>query len=333
MKLSPGKSRWFFLIALLSSVALISAVLACKATTWELVTTDEHPHSQAFVAVQFSGLNHGWGLTPTALFETNDGGRSWTSLTKNAEGNITFFSVEFVDNTTGFIVGSQQQSGNARSPIVLRTDDLGKNWRESIIKSVPTTTDQPRLLHSVSFCDRQVGWAAGSDLVLKSIDSGQTWERFLSDSDENLFSVACLSRERAVVVGQNGLILVTTDGGKSWTRQASGTSANLVRVRAFDDDIWIVGGIDGKSILLHSHRLSGNWESQRLEVSETLFDIYISNTRGWAVGSNGLILHTIDGWRTWERQESPTKNNLFSLFFLSPNRGWASGDHKTILRQ
>ena len=333
MRRSLVKSRWVFLFPLTSAVVLVSAALACNVAKWELVTTGKHPHSQPFLKVQFSNLNHGWGLTPTALFETNDGGKSWTSLTEDTDGRATFFSTEFVDNTTGFIVGTQQQSSSARSPVVLRTADSGKTWRASIIRPGSITADHPRLLHSVSFCNPKLGWVAGSNLILKTVDGGETWEESWGNSSENLFSVACLAQERAIAVGENGLILVTIDGGESWRRQASGTSGNRVRVRAFDSNIWIVGGAaGGGSILLHSRDLGVNWESQRIDVSETLFDLYVSDKRGWAVGSNGLILHTVDGWRSWQRQESSTKNDLFSLFFMSPNVGWASGDRNTILR-
>ncbi len=46
---------------------------------------------------------------------------------------------------------------------------------------------------------------------------------------------------------------------------------------------------------------------------------------GWAVGDEGVILHTIDGGRTWERQEAGTRASLRSLVFLTPYVGWVVG--------
>jgi photosystem II stability/assembly factor-like uncharacterized protein len=186
------------------------------------------------------------------------------------------------------------------------------------------------LLHAVSFCDPQVGWAVGSNVIVRTTNGGQTWETQRSNNEEVLFSVACLSPDRAWAVGQNGLILYTMDGGKSWGKQASGTTENLAHVRAAGNDVWIVGGRAGRGVLLHN-RDGANWQTQPLDVSEALFDVYISGRLGWIVGANGTILQTTNSGQTWIQQESPTKNNLMCLFFLSSHQGWAGGDRRTLL--
>jgi photosystem II stability/assembly factor-like uncharacterized protein len=83
--------------------------------------------------------------------------------------------------------------------------------------------------------------------------------------------------------------------------------------------------------VLHSHG-GANWQSQPLVIAEPLFDIYVSGTSIWVAGANGAILRSRTGGQTWEREKSPTNNNLMSLFFLSPDQGWAGGDKMTLLR-
>ncbi len=47
---------------------------------------------------------------------------------------------------------------------------------------------------------------------------------------------------------------------------------------------------------------------------------------GWAVGADGLVLHTSDGGRTWKRQTSGlAKSDLYAVYFLDAKRGWACG--------
>lgn len=46
---------------------------------------------------------------------------------------------------------------------------------------------------------------------------------------------------------------------------------------------------------------------------------------GWASGSNGLILQTIDGGKTWSRQESGIKIYLTKIIFVDDKKGWAIG--------
>lgn len=55
----------------------------------------------------------------------------------------------------------------------------------------------------------------------------------------------------------------------------------------------------------------------------------VSADEGWAVGSDGLIVHLLHG--SWSRVPSPTGQTLWSLAFVSPTQGWAVGEQGTIL--
>lgn len=67
--------------------------------------------------------------------------------------------------------------------------------------------------------------------------------------------------------------------------------------------------------------------------SAASFSLYgiamVSAQEGWAVGSNGLIVHAFNG--TWTQVFSPTSQTLKSIAMLSPTEGWAVGDQGTIL--
>lgn len=49
---------------------------------------------------------------------------------------------------------------------------------------------------------------------------------------------------------------------------------------------------------------------------------FIDSRRGWAVNSNGHILHTSDGGNTWQRQFSATGVYLRCVGFANERRGW-----------
>lgn len=319
-------SQWSCAAALVACTVLVASLTTHDSARWRLLTTGDHPHTPAFLAVNFTDADHGWGLTPSTLFETNDGGRNWVPRIEENGPQRTFFALEFIDPATGFIVGSQQK-GTDRSLMILRTDDAGLSWQDSQIKA---KAESRALLQAVSFCDAEVGWAAGSNVILKTTDGGQSWEMRHSSPEEVFYSVACQSSERAWAVGRNGLIVYTKDGGRTWLRQPSGTAESLTRVRAIGEELWIVGGLQSKGVLLHSD--GTNWESQPTPDLGALFDIYVNGSLGWVVGANGTVLQTTNGGRTWERQQTPTKNNLMCLFFLSPHEVWAGGDRRTLLR-
>lgn len=54
--------------------------------------------------------------------------------------------------------------------------------------------------------------------------------------------------------------------------------------------------------------------------------------RGWAVGSGGAILATVDGGKTWRAQSSGTTFGLYDIVFdADGRRGWIAGEGTTIL--
>jgi photosystem II stability/assembly factor-like uncharacterized protein len=52
---------------------------------------------------------------------------------------------------------------------------------------------------------------------------------------------------------------------------------------------------------------------------------FVDDNEGWAVGDDGVILHTIDGGQTWERQPTGVRASLRSLHFLDPFTGFVVG--------
>ena len=52
---------------------------------------------------------------------------------------------------------------------------------------------------------------------------------------------------------------------------------------------------------------------------------FVDKTEGWAVGDHGVIWHTVDGGKFWERQKSGTRASLRAVQFLTPYTGFAVG--------
>ena len=317
------------LSALICSLSLLACSSFFASTKWEKLSEGTHPHIVPFLSLFFFDSYNGVAATSTSLERTADGGKTWTPLIAD-DLEQSFQALAFTTPTTGFVVGLQKKN-NDYAPMILRTEDGGRNWQESLVNVRPRTTGIKPLLQSVSFCNQEIGWAAGSDLILHTGDGGQTWETQQLRSDGGLFGIVCLTPKQAVAVGQEGLILLTQDGGKTWSRQTSGTADHLLRVRFFGNEAWILGGMAGKSALLRSHDGGVTWQPLSIQAGQTLFDIYINESQGWIVGAKGTILHSNDAGQTWKLQESPTVNDLAYLFFLSPHEGWAAGDKRTLL--
>jgi photosystem II stability/assembly factor-like uncharacterized protein len=52
---------------------------------------------------------------------------------------------------------------------------------------------------------------------------------------------------------------------------------------------------------------------------------FVDRNEGWAVGDDGVVRHTIDGGKNWERQITGVRASLRSVQFLNPYTGWIVG--------
>jgi photosystem II stability/assembly factor-like uncharacterized protein len=305
----------------------IACLAACgfssRTSQWSLLATHRVAEGlqpiSAITAISFTERDHGWAVTPSVILETTNGGRSWTE--KLEGGEKIFHSIAFINPTTGWVVGSQFKDGVSK-PFVLNTVDGGKVWRGQSIEA-------PAGLQSLSFYDADNGWAAGSNVIVHTTDGGVTWH--LQKGVEGigkLMAIGCLSRQRAWAVGEEGTILHTEDGGQTWNVQDAGTTEALYRVRFYGERGWIVGS---QSTLLRTTDGGLSWKLLRAGYGKVLTDIYVAGQSGWITGSNGTLLHTNDGGESWQQGDSPTSEDLFCLFFISTQQGWAGGDKRTVL--
>ncbi len=52
---------------------------------------------------------------------------------------------------------------------------------------------------------------------------------------------------------------------------------------------------------------------------------FIDAREGWAAGDDGVVWHSIDGGKEWERQSTGVRASLRSIHFLNAYVGWIAG--------
>ena len=133
-----------------------------------------------------------------------------------------------------------------------------------------------------------------------------------------------------------GVILHTTDGGENWTRQGSpNTIPNvpLSDVRAIDaNTAWAVGNEDGNyAVILRTTDGGKTWIRCGAPGSVPDFGPLgigaVDSKIAWVVGSNGTIIHTEDGGKTWGQQASNTRAALMKVAAIDRYNAWIVGDH------
>lgn len=170
----------------------------------------------------------------------------------------TLYSTSFVDATTGWAVGA--------FGTIMKTTDGGKTWENQISGTTAS-------LLSVSFVDKNNGWAGGSNTILKTTDGGKSWTVLTTSSSVNINAVYFLNSTTGFIAGGK-TIQKTIDGGKNF---ANVTMPSL--------SVWY------SIIKMH----------------------FVSSKTGWAVGTSGAIFKTIDGGNTWVDQFTEDKrlNTVF----------------------
>lgn len=68
---------------------------------------------------------------------------------------------------------------------------------------------------------------------------------------------------------------------------------------------------------------TGTWSKQRTGSLAWLHSVFfLDQNRGWAIGSKGTILATVDGGKTWQPKPSSSTDVLRDIIFLDDSNGW-----------
>ncbi|MCL3782510.1 T9SS type A sorting domain-containing protein [Prolixibacteraceae bacterium JC049] len=233
------------------------------------------------------------------LIKSKDNGSNWDSISNLAGKQL--LSLWFFDNDSGLVAGYNG---------IYRTINTGSSWDTvwSITQFGYKYGDVKRLY----FPSDKVGYAIGTGrnqhndpnfdhFLLKSTDSGKTWEKIKSFSG-NLTTI-CFTNEKTGFLGtESGIIYKTLDGGSIWTESLITPSGTPIKSIQFITDTrgYATGGVTN----------------------------YIT---GSGSENNFFISNTIDGGQSWASYDT-TGVALNSIHFISANKGFVAGDFELIMK-
>ena len=68
---------------------------------------------------------------------------------------------------------------------------------------------------------------------------------------------------------------------------------------------------------------SGTWARQQTSTMAWLHSVFfLDQNRGWAAGSKGTLLQTLDGGNTWKARRASTEDVVRDIFFIDAKNGW-----------
>lgn len=76
-------------------------------------------------------------------------------------------------------------------------------------------------------------------------------------------------------------------------------------------------------LLLSFSASAANWGKQTSGTLGWLHSVFfVDHKTGWAVGSKGSLLATVDGGASWKIQERPTDDSISDIYFRNEQSGW-----------
>ena len=276
------------------------------------------------LGVDFVSKQLGWVVGENGtILHTRNGGVTWESQSSPSH---LLVGVCAISPEEGYVVGDRGS--------ILQTEDGGTVWDAQDSR----TTE---CFGAVHFVSAQRGWAvAEAGVVLHTTNGGVVWERQASETQQVLLSVFFVDENTGWCVGNGGEIIHTDNGGQTWKRQKSGTPWNLFDVHFTSKRRGWAVGMNGT--VLSTVDGGSNWRLASIGKRHPFFYLdavtFVSPEIGWIVGwdlrglgMGGLILRTVDGGKTWQRQESHTANFLDDVFFISATEGWIVGKSGLVL--
>jgi photosystem II stability/assembly factor-like uncharacterized protein len=205
----------------------------------------------------------------------------------------------------------------------------------AVAQWVPLYTGRTNDFHSIFFTDADTGYAAGDNLIIKTIDGGLTWTDQYIGQNSLLNSMSFYDGLTGYVVGtslttagQYPIILQTSDGGESWLYMDSpaGICHHAVQFLNYSTG-YILSEIktSGSTALIKTTSGGEIWQVLYPDFNYYYSLYFTDENTGFLAGKQGSILKTSDGGNFWLSVHFDPSLCFTSVFFPSPDTGYVAG--------
>lgn len=237
-----------------------------------------------------------------------------------------FEKVVAVDEDNVFFIGRDYM--NYRN-FFMKTNDGGTTWDSVGIYLITTYHE----LRTIFFVNTMVGFIGGSkenkQLLLKTLDGGDTWTEITPDTTLNIMSIHFTDALNGYVTDGWDNLYFTSNGGANWVK--STITHNISDLYFLDNNTgFAAGGTASTTSAILSKTTDGgqNW-TPLLTVANPLLFVssfdkidFVSPNEGFVfMGNTNQIYKTLDGGSSWDTITVVAVEYIADLDFTSANNG------------
>ena len=287
----------------------------------------------------FFDINTGWavGEAPNAssafVYKTTDGGVTWAAATNVPIINNTFWGMDFLNPSLGYITGANGK--------VIKTTDGGVTWTDVSLTTTNYTVvgGAATLPKAQTYAGLQVLDAntivissLNNGCVLRTTNGGTSWYA----SGNQGYGIPQMStwqmaktgpgNDTLIIAGGQARVAKSVDRGLTWTTQQHYTS-NTNQYNTYYAPV-VVPGVPGKYVMFgqsgvinisndggnswtNPYQSIGTYNGTGITNAKPLVDIaFVNPNSGIAVGAHGTLVTTSDGGVTWVDHSIAAMSNI-----------------------
>ncbi|HRI46341.1 MAG TPA: YCF48-related protein [Ignavibacteriaceae bacterium] len=278
---------------------------------------------EGYESIMFVDSLYGWVAGRNGvILSTTDGGMNWKQNTSSTTNYLN--TIFFINRNIGWAVGN--------FGTVLSTTNGGAEWKTKILSPGTTKTFGP-----VYFTDAFNGWiGTDSGIIFKTTNGGVDWIKY--KINELGYIGALYFNNKDTGWASNGKAMWrTTDGGVSWGKNFEITGVfQIIFPTLYCGWALRYHGPDPNLTIVYKTIDGGNkWEIKYGYTigSSGLYSMSaIDTTHLWACGQ-AHFSNTVDGGKSWIRNNIGGDEYFKSIYFIDKKNGWAAGNrsiYKTI---
>jgi len=162
-------------------------------------------------------------------------------------------------------------------------------------------------------------------VILRSADSGGSWQRVELPDWPALIDVAACPNGNFVALAFAPMVFVSSDAGATWTPRPIPTSDSPQAMTcAPDNRIWVVGAYTTRWTSADN---GVTWDEATNDEDALLTTVqFFDASHGVITGEFGTVMTTSDGGETWETMP-PLVDEFYpeAAYFKDPQTGWIIG--------